>query len=136
MKKLLLIFSTALLLFACSSDDNSGTQVANLTPPDWILGDWRYLVNEGNGSQLTQNGLNFLFNDVCEVYSTNVVCFKSTYGNEPGFSFTEYHKNDSEYKFSYTVGDQTKTYSFVRLDGNKIRQSEGVDYDNAILEKI
>lgn len=137
MKKIFLSCFMLLSLISCSSDDDSGTRVQNLAPPSWLLGDWRYLVSsEGGNENLTNDGYNFIINDVCEVYSITTICFKSTYGNESNFYLTEYKKNDSEYKFSVTIGNETKQYSFSRIDQNRIKQLEGVDYPNAVLEKI
>jgi len=136
MKKILMFFCLSIFLMACSSDDDSGSRVTELTPPSWILGDWRYVVSDGTGQNLTVNGYNFLPTDVCEVNAATVHCFKSQFSGQTDFYFEESKKNNSEYKFLYRVGDKTFEYSFTRIDDNKIRQVLGVDYPNAILERI
>lgn len=137
MKKVLFFLCLVTAFISCSSDDDSGKQVQSLTPPSWIIGEWRYtVVLENNNITLTDNGYNFLSEDVCEVFTTNTLCFKSTYAQESGVYFTEYIKNDSEYKFSYTRGNKTEQYYFSRIDKDRIKQLSGVDYNNAVLEKL
>ncbi|MEZ7500752.1 hypothetical protein QO200_18710 [Flavobacterium sp. Arc3] len=121
MKNLLYVF-TALLIFSCSSsDDSSGTSSSDINPPTWIQGTWK---QEG---ALQGQGLGFKFssNDFCTLILNGDLCTQGQIDSfrkagekvtvEETISSTSYSA-----KINYPMG-QSVTYSFSKISNTEIK---------------
>jgi hypothetical protein len=121
MKNLLYVF-TALLIFSCSSsDDSSATSSSDINPPTWIQGTWK------QESALQGQGLGFKFssNDFCTLIFNADVCTQGQIDSfrkagekvtvEETISSTLYSA-----KINYPMG-QSVTYTFNKISNTEIK---------------
>jgi hypothetical protein len=121
MKNLLYVL-TALLIFSCSSsDDSSGTSSSDINPPTWIQGTWK---QEG-ASQGQGIGFKFSSNDFCTLILSADVCTQGQIDSfrkvgekvtvEETISSTLYSA-----KINYPMG-QSVTYTFNKISNTEIK---------------
>lgn len=109
MKKLLFVF-TAILLFSCSSDNNSQS-TNSIKPPQWIIGTW--LSQEDLDLGIT-TGVKFTSNNFCTLLMQSSFCL-----NE----FIEVQQTVSDTDYEFSIGDSTLStaYHFKKFGNNKIQ---------------
>tara|TARA_B110000971_G_scaffold189778_1_gene200421 strand:- start:114 stop:506 length:393 start_codon:yes stop_codon:yes gene_type:complete len=116
MKKLLLL--SALLIFACSSDDSdtNGSNDNSFNAPTWIQGVW-----------MQDNlffGVDFRTDDFCNVQGGNNACYKALielYANTPNFNTNVYEEiSESRYYFVFTWGPNEYVHEYEKLSENTI----------------
>lgn len=116
MKKILLLF-TSFLVLSCSSNDDIAKGLS-INPPSWLQGTW---FVEGGASE---TGFKFTSNDFClVVLSSQQTCFKEalkqTQTAGANASVIEEKNNDS-YFIEITLASQVTTYEFHRISSTKI----------------
>ncbi len=126
MKKLFFLFYS-ILLFSCSSnsDDTTKTNSSNsdFNPPSWIEGAWKgdvtykFFQKDVYQNQISFKGV---------VDGCNLAIPNSSFVSEPV-------KNNTEYKFSYTTGDITHEYHFIKVSSTEIKL---LNLNNAALSLL
>ena len=120
MKKLFLL--SALLIFACSSDDSStsGSNSNSFNPPTWIQGVWLNVIENG----ISSTGFDFRDDNVCSVTFGSAYCYKGIielYADVPNFNTSVYEEiSASRYYFVFTYGPNEITGEFEKVSENTI----------------
>lgn len=112
MKKLFFTLSTILILFGCSSSDdssNSNLNSASISPPSWIHGTW-VLDGSTYGYKFTSD--DFILKTLSDLSFKESV--NSTLSSGQTASTTE-TKTDSSYEISITILTTTYNYHFVKI---------------------
>lgn len=123
MKKIVFTFCFIVILFSCSSDDDSSTDNQNQTsinPPTWIQGTWLQPNPLGG---FINNGYRFASDDFCLVTLGGQSCFKEsiTLTNNAGATTNvEEQITDNSYFIEITLGSQIVTYDFERISNTEI----------------
>lgn len=116
MKKLLYLF-TSILLFNCSSSDDSSSNSGknSINPPTWIQGRW--VMGTGNA----QSGYEFKSNDWCSFLSNTSTCWKNAIAQSNGKTTVDETITDGSYIMKLTTAGLTQTYTFIKMSSTKIR---------------
>ena len=109
MKKLLLL--SALLIFACSSDDSdsSNSNGDSINPPGWIQGVW---TND------SISAFEFRADDMC-VAVGSAICYKALMATSPESSAYE-EISDTRYYVVISYGFSEDTYEFEKVSESTI----------------
>jgi hypothetical protein len=117
MKKLLFVF-TALLLFSCSSDDNSSSNSA-FNPPAWIQGTWGVKTD---GTTPETPLYKFTSNNLCQLSQATSLCWKESIAQAPSIYSGSDVSTDSSYEANLiqSQGAVTFTLKFKKVSTTKI----------------
>lgn len=125
MKKLLLMASAIVLTLSCSSSDDSSSNNSNsnsskITPPAWIIGNWKYEEPHYPYSYRLSS------NNICMVIQGSENCMKEyieLYENASGNVYTnvEQRISDTEYYCKITVASTSNIYHFQKVSENTIK---------------
>jgi hypothetical protein len=120
MKKLLLL--SALLIFACSSNDDSNTTNKSINPPSWIQGIWVLNFFDGSAPNIY---VEFRTDDFCQgQFVIGATCWKAQGTYFDNFSVYEEVSNIRYFVImTYAAGEQTFEFDKVSdtsltLNGN------------------
>ena len=120
MKKLLLL--SALLIFACSSNDDSNTTNKSINPPSWIQGIWALNFFDGSAPNIY---VEFRTDDFCQgQFVIGATCWKAQGTYFDNFSVYEEVSNIRYFVImTYAAGEQTFEFDKVSdtsltLNGN------------------
>ena len=125
MKRILIL--TAILVFACSSDDsNSSVNNNTFNPPTWIQGVWL------KSNVQFEAGFEFRQNDFCQVLSSaQTICIEQTYNQFPDFSVYE-EISETRYFITYTISGAEYEYEFEKISDDLI---SWVAVDGSVYER-
>ena len=110
MKKLLLL--SALLIFACSSNDDSYTTNKSINPPSWIQGIWALNFFDGSAPNIY---VEFRTDDFCQgQFVIGATCWKAQGTYFDNFSVYEEVSNIRYFVImTYAAGEQTFEFDKV-----------------------
>jgi hypothetical protein len=110
MKKLLLL--SALLIFACSSNDDSNTTNKSINPPSWIQGIWVLNFFDGSAPNIY---VEFRTDDFCQgQFVIGATCWKAQGTYFDNFSVYEEVSNIRYFVImTYAAGEQTFEFDKV-----------------------
>jgi hypothetical protein len=110
LKKLLLL--SALLIFACSSNDDSNTTNKSINPPSWIQGIWALNFFDGSAPNIY---VEFRTDDFCQgQFVIGATCWKAQGTYFDNFSVYEEVSNIRYFVImTYAAGEQTFEFDKV-----------------------
>lgn len=134
MRKLLFLFSTALVLSCSGSDDNQTTNTVNeFHPPTWIQGKWGQDFGDG---QIVSN-YNFTSNDVCQITGAMSFCWLESLSpsiQAGGNVSINESISDTEYTTGFSGSGSSISVKFIKISSTKIQQVS--ELQNITLVKI
>lgn len=135
MKKLLLVFVSAVFLFGCSSDGGDSGSSTSYNPPTWIQGTWGYKA-DGSSYQNDVPAYKFTSDNFCQLASGFSQCWKETIAQSPQFFSGSDSHTDSTYEVNLiqSNGAVTVKLNFRKVSATKIIwEYQGSDFE---LEKL
>ena|SRR5690554_1193193 len=124
MKKLFALFLVVFTLSACSSsDDGNNSSNSQITPPNWIQGDWYW-----GDIDYYSYGYRFTHDDICQLSGGGIgitgVCMKESmnlYHGTQVVTKVDQQISDTEYKCVITIGPQVLDFHFRKVSSNSIK---------------
>ncbi|WP_299017663.1 hypothetical protein [uncultured Polaribacter sp.] len=115
MKKIILLFSLA-ILFSCTSSDDSESAMSdnNYNPPSWIQGVW-IIPNVP-----VTSGFEFRDSDFCLASGNVTTCYEQTYSQVTDFNVYEEISN-TRYLTITTIAGSEYRYEFEKVSENSIK---------------
>lgn len=115
MKKLFALFLVVFTLSACSSsDDGNNSSNSQITPPNWIQGDWYWDID------YYSYGYRFTHDDICQLSGGGISgnCMKegiNIYHGTQIVTKVDQQISDTEYKCVITIGGQVLDFHFRKV---------------------
>lgn len=139
MKKLFFTFSTILILFSCSSSDDStdSSFTSPYNPPSWIQGTWGI---KANGTTILNDNpfYKFTSDNVCQITSgISTLCWKDAIHQSPTVLSGSEVITNSTYEASFISGggSSTLTLKFEKVTASQIKWV-GSSSGDILLEKL